>query len=44
MTWENPNEEHPELKCFGDNDPIDVVEIGAAPLEEGAKRPNLLRD
>lgn len=28
QTWEDPNEEHPELKVFGDNDPIDVVEIG----------------
>lgn len=25
QTWEDPNEEHPELKCFGDDDPIDVV-------------------
>jgi inorganic pyrophosphatase len=29
QTWEDPNEEHPELKVFGDNDPIDVVEIGS---------------
>eukprot|EP00635_Sarcinochrysidales_sp_CCMP3193_P003371 CAMPEP_0118897080 /NCGR_PEP_ID=MMETSP1166-20130328/4636_1 /TAXON_ID=1104430 /ORGANISM="Chrysoreinhardia sp, Strain CCMP3193" /LENGTH=284 /DNA_ID=CAMNT_0006836147 /DNA_START=29 /DNA_END=883 /DNA_ORIENTATION=+ len=36
QTWENPNEEHPELKCFGDNDPIDVVEIGTAALEPGS--------
>ncbi|KAK7239657.1 inorganic diphosphatase [Aureococcus anophagefferens] len=24
QTWENPNEEHPVLKCFGDDDPIDA--------------------
>ena len=35
QTWENPNEEHPELKCFGDNDPIDVVEIGSKALAMG---------
>ena len=39
QTWENPNEEHPELKCFGDDDPIDVVEIGSAALEEGSVTP-----
>jgi len=39
QTWENPNEEHPELKCFGDNDPIDVVEIGSAALEAGSVTP-----
>ncbi|KAJ8609618.1 hypothetical protein CTAYLR_006280 [Chrysophaeum taylorii] len=39
QTWENPNEEHPELKCFGDNDPIDVVEIGAEALAEGSVTP-----
>ena len=35
QTWEDPNEEHPELKCFGDNDPIDVVEIGSKALAMG---------
>lgn len=34
QTWEDPNEEHPELKVFGDNDPIDVVEIGSKVTEE----------
>ena len=29
QTWEDPNQEHPELKVFGDDDPIDVVEIGS---------------
>ena len=28
-------EEHPELKVFGDDDPIDVVEIGSKALEMG---------
>ncbi|KAL7516253.1 hypothetical protein ACHAWX_001288 [Stephanocyclus meneghinianus] len=36
QTWENPNEEHPELKCFGDNDPIDVVEIGSKAIPMGS--------
>ena len=35
QTWEDPNVEHPELKCFGDDDPIDVVEIGSAALPMG---------
>jgi inorganic pyrophosphatase len=35
QTWEDPNEEHPVLKCFGDNDPIDVVEIGSKALAMG---------
>jgi inorganic pyrophosphatase len=35
QTWEDPNEEHPELKVFGDDDPIDVVEIGGAALAMG---------
>jgi inorganic pyrophosphatase len=36
QTWEDPNAEHPELKCFGDNDPIDVVEIGSTALAMGS--------
>mmetsp|Transcript_19558 Transcript_19558/g.42475 ORF Transcript_19558/g.42475 Transcript_19558/m.42475 type:complete len:302 (-) Transcript_19558:99-1004(-) len=35
QTWEDPNVEHPELKCFGDDDPIDVVEIGSKALAMG---------
>jgi len=35
QTWEDPNAEHPELKCFGDDDPIDVVEIGSKALAMG---------
>lgn len=35
QTWEDPNSEHPELKCFGDDDPIDVVEIGTKALAMG---------
>lgn len=30
QTWEDPNESHPETKAVGDNDPIDVLEIGEA--------------
>ena len=33
QTWEDPTVQHPELKVFGDNDPVDVVEIGSAALE-----------
>jgi len=36
QTWEDPNEEHPELKIFGDDDPIDVVEIGSKALGMGS--------
>ncbi|KAI2502379.1 Inorganic pyrophosphatase [Fragilaria crotonensis] len=39
QTWEDPNVEHPELKVFGDNDPIDVVEIGSAALAMGSVHP-----
>ncbi|ORZ02488.1 inorganic pyrophosphatase [Syncephalastrum racemosum] len=28
QTWEDPNSLHPETKARGDNDPIDVIEIG----------------
>ncbi|CCE61512.1 hypothetical protein TPHA_0A04390 [Tetrapisispora phaffii CBS 4417] len=28
QTWEDPNEAHPETKAVGDNDPVDVLEIG----------------
>ncbi|CEP19170.1 hypothetical protein [Parasitella parasitica] len=28
QTWEDPNHSHPETKARGDNDPIDVIEIG----------------
>lgn len=36
QTWEDPNHTHPELNVVGDNDPLDVVEIGSKPLEFGA--------
>lgn len=39
QTWEDPNEEHPVLKCFGDDDPIDVVEIGSKALQMGTVTP-----
>jgi inorganic pyrophosphatase len=28
QTWEDPNTVHPETKAKGDNDPLDVCEIG----------------
>ncbi|AGO12369.1 AaceriAER015Cp [[Ashbya] aceris (nom. inval.)] len=30
QTWEDPNVAHPETKAYGDNDPLDVLEIGEA--------------
>jgi len=36
QTWEDPNVEHPVVKCKGDNDPVDVVEIGSKVLPTGA--------
>lgn len=36
QTWEDPHVLHPELKCKGDNDPIDVVEIGSKSLITGS--------
>lgn len=39
QTWEDPNEEHPELKVFGDDDPIDVVEIGSQAIASGSVVP-----
>ena len=30
QTWEDPNVEHAETKAKGDNDPLDVCEIGEA--------------
>jgi len=39
QTWEDPNVVHSETKCAGDNDPVDVVEIGAEALPQGAVEP-----
>lgn len=36
QTFEDPDLEHPELKCNGDGDPLDVVEIGSEKLAEGS--------
>lgn len=30
QTWEDPNHQHPDTKAHGDNDPLDVCEIGEA--------------
>jgi len=35
QTWEDPAHEHPELKVMGDNDPVDVVEIGSTQFTMG---------
>merc|ERR1711920_438138 len=39
MGWEDPNVEHPVTKCSGDNDPVDVVEIGSEALAQGSVEP-----
>lgn len=37
QTWEDPGHQHPEIKgAGGDNDPLDVVEIGNATLPTGS--------
>eukprot|EP00597_Dinobryon_sp_UTEXLB2267_P015041 CAMPEP_0170113420 /NCGR_PEP_ID=MMETSP0020_2-20130122/9879_1 /TAXON_ID=98059 /ORGANISM="Dinobryon sp., Strain UTEXLB2267" /LENGTH=259 /DNA_ID=CAMNT_0010339775 /DNA_START=798 /DNA_END=1577 /DNA_ORIENTATION=+ len=36
QTWEDPNILHPVVKCKGDNDPVDVVEIGSKALASGS--------
>ena len=36
QTWEDPNVAHPELGVMGDNDPLDVLEVGTAALEPGS--------
>jgi len=36
QTWEDPNIVHPTTKCAGDNDPVDVVEIGSEALAQGS--------
>jgi len=36
QTWEDPSSKHPELGFFGDDDPIDVVEIGSTALPMGS--------
>lgn len=35
QTWEDPNILHPELQVRGDNDPLDVVEVGSKALDVG---------
>merc|ERR1712078_492952 len=39
QTWEDPGVENADLKVMGDNDPVDVVEIGSATLEMGGVYP-----
>jgi len=36
QTWENPHKCTEELNAYGDNDPLDVVEIGSQSLEMGS--------
>merc|ERR1712224_665637 len=39
QTWEDPNHVHAETKCAGDNDPVDVVEIGSQVIAQGTVEP-----
>lgn len=36
QTWEDPNIKESETGFAGDNDPVDVVEIGSATIEQGS--------
>jgi inorganic pyrophosphatase len=36
QTWEDPNAFNADMNCKGDNDPVDVVEIGSATLASGS--------
>lgn len=35
QTWENPNHTDPSTECVGDNDPIDILEIGSRVAKRG---------
>jgi inorganic pyrophosphatase len=39
QTWEDPGVKHPELLCFGDDDPIDVSRLVARPRGSAVKTP-----
>merc|ERR1712187_132598 len=39
MGWEDPTVKNPETQCSGDNDPVDVVEIGSEPIAMGTIEP-----
>eukprot|EP00933_Yihiella_yeosuensis_P079197 TRINITY_DN914_c4_g2_i1.p1 TRINITY_DN914_c4_g2~~TRINITY_DN914_c4_g2_i1.p1 ORF type:complete len:261 (-),score=56.28 TRINITY_DN914_c4_g2_i1:282-1064(-) len=39
QTWEDPNVVHKETNCAGDNDPVDVVEIGSDSIAQGTVEP-----
>jgi len=36
QTWEDPEDVHSNLKVSGDNDPVDIVEIGSSSLRSGS--------
>jgi inorganic pyrophosphatase len=36
QTWEDPNVDHPVVNAKGDNDPLDLVEIGSESLATGS--------
>jgi inorganic pyrophosphatase len=39
QTWEDPAHKDAECDAFGDNDPVDVVEVGSATCEMGGVYP-----
>lgn len=39
QTWEDPTWKHPVVQCCGDDDPVDVVEIGSLALAQGTVEP-----
>lgn len=39
QTWEDPEELNPDTGCRGDNDPLDVVEVGARKMRTGECSP-----
>jgi inorganic pyrophosphatase len=39
QTWEDPNVKHPDTNFSGDNDPVDIVEIGSEALAQGTVEP-----
>ena len=39
QTWEDPKHKNADLQVMGDNDPVDVVEIGSKQLDMGGVYP-----
>ena len=39
QTWEDPDHLDPDTQCRGDNDPLDVVEVGVRQMKTGEVQP-----